>query len=711
MATDQPLDQTAPDPSADETPKDDVQTAPESDDDGINKKIEDILKKRVEACKRQKRDLVADWKTNVDMRLGKVTNVPALTGTSTLDDDTQSTINPDWSLTKIKTSNLFSQVPEVQGSHENKQYEAAVPLLLKALNYEMSAKRMNIGASIKEALNDCVNASGVGAVFIGYEATTEMQDIPAIDGIMKMLPPQIVQAGLKAGLIPTKQVERVVDSRLFSHRISPMDLLWASEFNGSDFNDSDYLGFTGRMPWARGKNEFKLKDEDKDKVLAGDPSLGGTEDSLRSTADKSNLMDAKYLTYDVVYYWRNRFDPDEKFFKAIWKLVYVRGIEKPVIHEPYTGQRLEGNSYVGVTRLPVTVLTLTYISDNPIPPSDSEAGRAQVNDLRRSRAQMFANRERSIPLRWFNTSLVDPLIHENMMRGVVQGMIPMNGDGSRAIGEVARASYPVEDLTFDTNSKQELIESWVSQPTASTTSRPNKEQVQASQATMASRIGEERNQTTSFLLNLCDVILGLLVLYSDFPVLTDQEKQTLKQTWDATKITHDLVLKVRPDSTIVLDSAQRLDKLFKFLNFTVKSGFVMPKQIIVEAAELSGIDPADVVVDPKPPKPPDPNVSFRFSGKQDLMNPVVMAILMQAGISPSPEMLEAAKKLLSAMQEPAAPPASPQPGAPAGPGHPPVPPPTGGRPGVALPPGTPEAHPHWSLGGRIAKRNRDASGG
>lgn len=681
-------------------------------DDGPNKKIADRLKARMETCKKTKNDLVADWKANVDARMGKVTNIPALVGVANVDDDTQTPVNPDWSLTKIKTSNLFSQVPEVQGSHENKQYEAAVPCLLKALNYELGAKRMNLGASIEEALNDCVNAAGVGAIYIGYEATTEKQKVPTgMDSVLKLLPPAVVQAGVKAGLVPTKEVQHVIDSRLFAHRISPLDLLWMTDFNGSDFNDSDALGFTGRMPWARAKSELKLTDDDKDTVIGNEPPQGGTETSLRSDTDKSNPLDSQLVTYDVLYYWRNRFDPDEKFFKAIWKIVFVRGKTEPVIHEPYSGQKLAGKSYVGVTRLPVTVLTLTYVTDNPIPPSDTEAGRPQVNDLRRSRAQMFQNRERSTPLRWFNTNLVDPLIHENMMRGTIQGMIPMNGDGSRAIGEVARASYPSEDLTFDINSKQDLIESWMSQPqAAATTSRQNKEQVQAAQATMASRSGQERNRTTAFFLNLCDVTLGLMVLYSDFPILTPQEKDILKKTWDGTKITHDLVLKVRPDSTIVLDSNQRLDKIFKFMNFTVKSGMVNPKPLLVEAAELSGIDPADVVVDPKPPKPPDPNVSFRFSGKQDLMNPVVMAILVQAGIAPSPEMLEAAKKLLSAMQEPAAPPAPPQPGAPPGPGHPPAPPPAGGHPGAPAP-GTPEAHPHWSLGGRIAKRNRDASGG
>jgi len=149
---------------------------------------------------------------------------------------------------------------------------------------------------------------------------------------------------------------------------------------------------------------------------------------------------------------------------------------------------------------------------------------------------------------------------------------------------------------------------------------------------------------------------------------------------------------------------------------TAKSGFVNPKPIIEEIAELSGLDPARVVVDPQPKPPEEPNISFRFSGKDDMMSPAVVAILKKHGKLPSIQDLQEAIHYLEAAQNPSmaqaaqAPGPAGQPGAP----HPP------GVPGAPAQPGQPAPPPHpsnlhknegFSLGDRVAKRSRDISGG
>ena len=64
--------------------------------------------------------------------------------------------------------------------------------------------------------------------------------------------------------------------------------------------------------------------------------------------------------FNEAFYWRHRFDPDEKHFKAIWRIVYVDGIDEPVIHEPWKGQQYDQQSgtYVGSCKFPIQVLTL-----------------------------------------------------------------------------------------------------------------------------------------------------------------------------------------------------------------------------------------------------------------------------------------------------------------------------------------------------------------
>ena len=734
------------------------------DEPVVAKDIEKYLKARINSSKRNRRVFSADWKRNIELRLGKIATV--FTGGIDVEDDIQTEINPDWSLTKTKTANLYSQVPSVQATHENKAYAAAIYPFMKQLNYELSEKRCNVGVAMEECLNDVVNAAGIAGIIVGYAARFETVQVPLSDQMTpgKPLPALPAAAkpaapppgpggppgpppangaapplanpappalklptpgmagpmpGLAGGAAPPPpapppmmvEAQRVVSDKFYAMRVSPSDLLWPSEFVGSNFDDGDWIGYTGRMPWAEAKNEFKMEEEDQDKATAH--SLTTSEDDLRSEPDDAGIAEVKNVKYDRIFYWRYRQDPDETSFTAIWELVFVHGIDKPVIHKPWSGQEYDKTTrkYVGSSKFPLRILTLTYITDNPIPPSDSSAGRPQVNDMRRSRSQMFQNRERSIPIRWFDVNRIDPSIQDTLMRGTWQGMIPTNGDGSRSIGEIARASYPAEDMSFDQTAKTDLMDTWQVTPQmmGTTGGKQTKAGVQADQTSFATRIGQERNRVAMHFLSVCEVLAGLMALYSDFPLLSDQEKQTMHGAWDDKHILHDLVMKIRPDSTIVLDSQARIQRLMQFLNMTAKSGYVNIEPIIAEIAELSGLDPAEVVIKPQPKPPEEPNVSYRFTGKEDVNDPLVLAMLLANKKQlPTVEQIDQAKILLRAsamsIQEPA-------PGAPGQPA-----PPVGGPSGPHPPgPGAPPSlHPNdvktnedHVLASKVAKRSRD----
>jgi hypothetical protein len=665
---------------------------------------------RVDASKRVTSRLAPTWKSNVERRIGK----PGVrvTDGETVEGEPQSEINPDWSLTKTKTAHLFSQVPTVQGTHENLQYAAGVSPFMKDLNYEIGEKRTRMGVAMEECGNDVVNASGIAALIVGYAARFDTVSVPEADELdggegvgplktAKMSPDllaSIMEKAKAAGLdIPMRDVQRPTDYRFFVTRISPSDLLWPAEFVGSDYDDADWIGRRGRCSWSEAKADFNLTDKQKAEVISSSEERLPTE-SLRTEAEPRDLADTEVVEYDELYYWRYRADPNEPSFSAIWKLVFVHGLPDPVVHEPWKGQEYdqETRKYVGNCTFPIRVLTLTYVTDQAVPPSDTAAGRPQVDDLRRSRSQMFMQRKRSMPLRWFDVNRVDPLIQERLMRGEMQEMIPTNGDGSRSVGEIARASYPGENLEFDRSSKADLQESWQVGPDqigSMAQGRRTGTEAGIVQQNFATRIGQERARVANFFLGAVRVLAGWMVLYSDFPSLTPQEKQAMLQAWDMKHVLHDLVLKIRPDSTVVLDSQARIDRLSKFLNLTAKSGYVNVKPILVEMAELSGLDPTQVIIDPQPQKPEN-NVSFRFSGKDDIINTTVMAVLVETGQAPSPQSIEKAKQLLAMSAAPPAPPQVGQQLPGSGPGQPP---PVG------------EAHPNWSMNSKIMKRDRDGN--
>src|ERR1035437_246679 len=148
-----------------------------------NEKVAKDLKGKADASKRNRRTYSSEWKDNVTLRLGKTGATVNTGGLGITQDSNRSEINPDWSLTKTKTANLYSLVPQVQMTHENKQCAAAIFPFAKALNYELSDKRMNIGVGMDEILNDVVNASGVGAILVGYAARFETVLMPMKDSM------------------------------------------------------------------------------------------------------------------------------------------------------------------------------------------------------------------------------------------------------------------------------------------------------------------------------------------------------------------------------------------------------------------------------------------------------------------------------------------------------------------------------------------------
>lgn len=683
-----------------------------------NKKIAKTLFGRVDVSSKQRNDMTQMWRRNVELLMGDVATRTFIgTDLGEGDDDSlQSEINPDWYLTKTKRANLYSQVPQVQGTHENRQYALAIPPFLKQLNYEIGEKRSNVGVAMFESLADVINAAGIGFVLVDYVARFDEVDVPSID--VSMLNPQQIDLGIKKGLIPTEKAPRMVSDAFPIKRIAPLDGIWPSDFSGSNFDDGDFMGYRDRLSEA---DAAHMLDLDEDQLRKAVTSTGSRKnDTLRTSDTESrDRMTKRVVEFDRVFYWRHRFDKDEMSLKAIWEIVWVKGIKEPVKHEPWNGQRYDDQSgkYVGSCKFPVRVCTLTYVSDNPIVPSDTAAARPQTNDLRRSRSQLFQQRQRATPLRWYNTNLIGQEVQSQIMDGTYQGWIPVNGTGERAVGEISRASYPAENFGLDQETMSDLMNMWILPPSAMgqmPPGRKNQAEVQGASAGFGTVMGAEKARVQQFFLGICEVLAGFLALYSEFDILDQKEKQQMEQAWNRQHVLHDLVFNIRPDSMIALDPQVRIQRLTNFLNMTVKSGYVAPKSIIVEIAELNGLDPSIVVVDPTPKPPDPPQLSYRFSGADDLQNIAVMAMLVQEGKAPKPEAIEAAKKILQSMQDPTpAPELPPQPGSPGVPG---ATPPTGTNPAEAgtVPPPHPavaESHPGWALASKVAKRSRDMNGG
>src|ERR1035437_1487681 len=599
----------------------------------------DMWRGQIKRAKAKRDLLIPQWQLNVDYRRG----LP-FEGVS---DEDRIAVNVDWSLTKAKQARLFSQVPQVILEPKHPSLASAVPVFSKVLNDTPTTAK--VGVAIDECLPDCINAAGVGAVIVSYESLTDTVQMPVPD--LSTIPPDQVQQLIASGQVPMKEVERVRDKRFTVQRIDPTRFLSPVEFTGSDFDDANWLGRSDRLKTADAQNLFKLFDE---QVEEATDNKNPVINPLNRDANMTQGSDTDYIGFDEIFYKRHAYHADEKSYCSFHHLVFVNGIDDPVIDEPWKGQKLDPKGgYLGARKTPIRVLTLTYISGQAIPPSDSAIGRPQVDEIIKARSQMTLQRENSLPLRWYDVLRVDPAILDSIQRGTYEGMIPMMGNGAQAIGEVARANYPREDFDFQRVAQSDLQASWSLGPNQSgnfaSGARSASEANIIEQATQT-EMGYQRARVSAFFVGIAEVMAGLVALYGDFDVPeVGQDGQQRLAAWDRTTINQGMVFSILADSTVLLDASQRMTRIGQFYNIAGPSGFVDVQPILREMASLATLDPDLVIRAPQPRPPNQSNISLRLTGIQDLLNPLSLAMLIQTGQAPTPESLVEAKKMLDAL--------------------------------------------------------------
>lgn len=603
---------------------------------------------RASRCKTKKRELIKDWEVNVDYRRAKASDLDS--------DDNRNPVPLDWSMSKAKISSLFSQIPTIIVSGRG-IFKKAAPSYQEQLNYRL--QKGGLGATMFEALPDLVNAAGICAAIVTFETKTEMRKVPRTpDNLLPMMDRLAISMGLKQREMVDQP--HVIDKKFGVNRFSPADLLWDIDFTGSDFDACSWIGNEGRATWAEALSNEWVEEDDKAKVLGDKRTnldrIGGND----GEDEASRKGEDDVVNYTQIFYWRHLYHPEEKYFKAIHHLIFVDGIDKPVVDEPWKGQEFheESGKYIGACRFPIRVCTLNYITDEAIPPSDSAMGRPQVKEMNRSREQIMEQRDYAKPIRWADSNRIDSDIMTAIMQGDFQGVIPTQGDGTKALGQIAPSNYPRENFEFDRVIKADLMETWSTGPnqmgTLATGERTAQE-ASIAQGAFTTRQSQERARVAEFVVGIADVMGGYICLFDDdylMPELApktqgpDGQPMPLPATWDRKVLSHELVFSIRVDSTVLLDSNQRLDRAMRLLNIAGKSNYIQVEELLRDIVSLSGYDPDALVHQPPPPKPEPPNLSFRFSGAQDLINPIALAMLLKNDMGPNPEQLSAAIEMI-----------------------------------------------------------------
>lgn len=604
------------------------------------------FRQRIQTSKDYRKKLVRNWAVNIDFRRGKSFN--------SQDDESSVAVNLDWSYTKTKQAALFSQVPKVRVAHHPESLTAGPWLNVYERRLNDTLVKAGIEAAMDEVLPDVINAAGFGAVIISYESLTVQKDVPAID--LAMLPPEIQLTAMQTGMLfgnpmPMKTIPEKVDARYTIRRISPADFLWPIDFTGSDFNMAPWLGYTGRIPWAEAAARFGLTEADREKF---ETEEGTYLDRLTDDTNKETARDDDKVGYDEIFYHEFQYDSEAKSFSTIHHLVFLHGKTEPIIDEPWKGQMQNPNNpkqLIGSLKKPIQVLTLTYLSDEDIPPSDTAVGRPQVIELNKGRTHANRQRERNAPWTWFDVNRLDPAIQSAIMRGTWKYAVPVQGDGSRIIGTIQQPAMHPENFKFDEIAKLDLQEIWTigSNQLGTGAGVETKGEAGIIQNNLQTKVGRERARTASFVVNVAEVLGGLMCLFEDPAFFGEGFDPSISER---------LAYSILADSTVLVDSNQRLERLNNFVEKYAKSGFIALEPILQEIATLIGLDPSVAVRPPEPQSPPPPNISLRLTGGEDMHSPLLLAFMLKTGQAPDPELIEKAKQLIqmSVIPEPTPPP-------------------------------------------------------
>ncbi len=593
-------------------------------------------------CRDERKDIIEDWIDSIEYHRGK----PFADDS----DDDRIAINKDWPRVKARVSSLFGQMPEVRLLPKQASFAPAVPVFAKELNDTL--KRADADEAIFQALVDNTATAGIGVVMCSFQKRTDMVQQPAMD--MNALDPEMAMMLMQSGQMPMVDQEVTTDRLFAVSRLSPSDLLWPTAFTGFNFDKADWIGRTGEMGWAEAQNEFGLDDAQKEDALGEGKE---TEQTLsREEADATKKAKQPVVEFDEIFYWAYRFDPMEKYFKRIRRIVFVKGITDPVIHEDWVGQEFneEAGTYVGACRFPIRVLKINYVSDDPIPPSESAIGRPQVKELIEFHTDQHEQRIYNQPMRWLNTNKMDPDTISNMMTSRrPQRFVPINGRGDDAVGEVGRANYAPENQMFERNINQHLDSVWQAgdnQNGAFASGERSASEARIVQQNFDMRNGLDRHHVAKFIQGIAEVMAGLISLFGEFEGVSPEDMQRL-EGWDKTRFSGEVVYEIIPDSMVRLDAHQQIGLLMDILNMVGKSGFVNPAPLIGEILVLAGKDPGSVMVQPNPPPPPALNISIRSA--EDLHDPFMLALLASTGQLFTPQQLEAAKNIVGVSQLPA----------------------------------------------------------
>jgi hypothetical protein len=578
------------------------------------------FQQQVKAGTDKRAQYIPEWQINVDRYLGKyLANEPTV--------DTI-TVPLDFAFVEQKRALLFYQLPEIQLRPTREEFAQATPLFQAVVNHYLGPEGVNAAVGFGEALFDALCPAGVMAVKIGYQNYAPLQ--PMTDPMTGQ--PAIDPATGQPVMAPVPVWEQY-----FLSRLSPSSLILPAGWTGSNYD---------RSPWIA--HNFDLDAAVAERTYDIEPSTLMTSSAKQDTslnqqeAGRSDTTASSRVKGIELWYLASTFDPSAHP-EAVWQLVWLEGMETPLVHRPSPYQRPGPNGgYLGMCGYPIHVSALRYVSDSAYPPSDCQVSRPQIDELSRSRTQMIQQRARAIPLRWVDKGRATPDEVNKIVTGEVQGVVPVDGNGNEIIGQVAMAQWPRENFAFNDIVMRDAEREWGMdadmQTGAGGDGTKTATEISVTQQASNVRMAAERAKVLTWIVGAAKKLAALVQLFADEPdyvAILGQDGSQRLQSWDKTQIAGEFVFFARPDAALKQDAQADRKQSVDLYQFLANDPNVNRQALLTSVLLRHNLDPATILTQPPPPKPEQPKIALSFKGED--LNPFapqyanVYAILTAVG--------------------------------------------------------------------------------
>lgn len=574
-------------------------------------------------------------------------------------------VNMEYAHVEQKKAQLAFQVPDVHLTPKLPGLEQAVLIFQGAVNHELGPDGAHVKAAIDECLTD-VLICGIAAAKIGYVADIRTRMTPQTDPAGQPI--------LGADGQPVLQPQSYAAAEdYFFDRFPPDRLLVPTDFDGSDFDESAYLGMIFFKDVDSAKREYGLPAAFTGSLVELPPTLSSEEQP--DPGPRTTLQQVK--GYEM-WYRADIFDPESDpppLPHQIRRLVLIEGHPEPVIHQdsPYQWVDETTGHLMGMEGFPIHPLTLRYLPGSAYPVSDVGVSRPVSEELNTGRSQMVQFRDRAMPMTGFDRTKLDKDTLDKVQRGYIGKFVGMDGLPSEVFQPIALPTYPRQNFDFDQIAKKDYQRLWAMSDNASAViddQQRTATEVQATQAASDVRLDAERTRVLNWFTRGASKFGSLLQQFKDDPgyaLIVGADGVKALAAWNRHQIAGEYAYSAKPDSALRIDADVQRRQIAAVYNLTGKDPNVNRSEVLKVLFQRHDMDPSKLIVPTPPPhepKPEPPKISISIKG-EDLVPLApqygnVVALLQMAGVQlpPPPGQMSA----LPAGAQPGASGAPPQPG-------------------------------------------------